>query len=350
MWGFGSPRFARGTMWGFGSRASRGEPERLGSPCGQGEPQGGGSTAAPRLTVRAPRLRIRARRTADRAPRLRVRARRTADRAPRLRVRARRTADRAPRLRIRARRTADRAPRLRVRARRTAVHRRRFCPVGLHGMPPHSGWNSNRLMMTSTSRPSVGGVPSSSHRFMRGVSSPGGGYETARVSPLGDDCARAGRLRAMPPHAAKIEPPWLPAEPVYRLAHARGPYEGVLGVSRVVRADGVVAVGSRRALKPRELDVDFAVAEVARVAPSEQPQHDLRVKRMHLAVEVEAVGSVAQRAGADDLGALPAAACARDFQVQSPARVHPHIALGVREEVRSRTDGRRVAFDAPSVA
>jgi len=173
------PRFARGTVRGFGSRASRGEPERLGSPCGQGEPQGGGSknsaSHAPRLTVRALCTEVRALCTADRAPRLRVRARRTADRAPRLRVRARRTADRAPRLRIRARRTADRAPRLRVRARRTAVHRRRFCPAGLHGMPPHSGWNSNRLIITSTSRPSVGGVPSSSHRFMRGVSSPGGG-------------------------------------------------------------------------------------------------------------------------------------------------------------------------------
>jgi hypothetical protein len=204
----GSPRFARGTMWGVGSRASRGGTVRgFGSPCGQGEPQGGGSknsaSHAPRLTVRAlctevralctadraPRMRIRARRTADRAPRLRVRARQTADRAPRLRVRARRTADRAPRMRIRARRTADRAPRMRIRARRTAdrapclrvrarwtaVHRRRFCPVGLHGMPPHRGWNSNRLMTTSTSRPSVGGVPSSSHRFMRGFSSPGGG-------------------------------------------------------------------------------------------------------------------------------------------------------------------------------
>jgi len=152
------PRFARGTMWGFGSRASRGEPERLGSPCLQEEPAGGGS-----------------KNSARRAPRLRVRARRTADRAPRLRIRARRTADRAPRLRIRARRTADRAPRLRVRARWTAVHRRRYCPVGLHGMPPHSGWNSNRLMMTSTSRPLVGGSPFSSHRFMRGFSSPGGG-------------------------------------------------------------------------------------------------------------------------------------------------------------------------------
>jgi len=180
------PRLARGTMWEFGSRASRGEPERLGSPCGQGEPAGGGSKnsarRAPRLRVRArrtadraPRVRVRARRTADRAPRVRIRARRTADRAPRLRIRARRTADRAPRLRIRARRTADRAPRLRIRARRTAVHRRRFCPVGLHGMSPHRGWNSNRLMMTSTSRPLVGGSPFSSHRFMRGVSSPGGG-------------------------------------------------------------------------------------------------------------------------------------------------------------------------------
>jgi hypothetical protein len=209
-------------MWGVGSRASRGGTVRgFGSPCGQGEPQGGGSknsaSHAPRLTVRAlctevralctadraprmrirarrtadraprlrvrarqtadraPRMRIRARRTADRAPRLRIRARQTADRAPRMRIRARRTADRAPRMRIRARRTADRAPRLRIRARRTAVHRRRFCPVGLHGMPPHSGWNSNRLIITSTSRPSVGGVPSSSHRFMRGFSSPGGG-------------------------------------------------------------------------------------------------------------------------------------------------------------------------------
>jgi len=161
------PRFARGTVRGFGS------------PCGQGEPAGGGSknsaSHAPRLTVRALCTEVRALCTADRAPRLRVRARRTADRAPRLRVRARRTADRAPRLRVRARRTADRAPRLRIRARRTAVHRRRFCPVGLHGMSPHRGWNSNRLMMTSTSRPLVGGSPFSSHRFMRGVSSPGGG-------------------------------------------------------------------------------------------------------------------------------------------------------------------------------
>jgi hypothetical protein len=159
------PCFARGTVRGFGSRAWRGEPERLGSPCGQGEPAGGGSknsaSHAPRLTVRALCTEVRALCTAVRAPRLRVRARRTADRAPRLRVRARRT--------------ADRAPRLRVRARRTAVHRRRFCPVGLHGMSPHSGWNSNRLMMTSTSRPLVGGSPLSSHRFMRGVSSPGGG-------------------------------------------------------------------------------------------------------------------------------------------------------------------------------
>jgi hypothetical protein len=154
------PRLARGTVRGFGS------------PCLQGEPAGGGSKNSAR---RAPRLRVRARWTADRAPRLTVRARRTADRAPRLRIRARRTADRAPRLRVRARRTADRAPRLRIRARRTAVHRRRFCPVGLHGMSPHSGWNSNRLIITSTSRPSVGGVPSSSHRFMRGFSSPGGG-------------------------------------------------------------------------------------------------------------------------------------------------------------------------------
>ncbi len=173
------PRFARGTVRGFGSRAWRGEPERLGSPCGQGEPQGGGSKNS---ASHAPRLRVRARWTADRAPRLtvralctEVRALCTADRAPRLRIRARRTADRAPRLRIRARRTADRAPRLRVRARRTAVHRRRFCPVGLHGMSPHSGWNSNRLIITSTSRPLVGGSPFSSHRFMRGVSSPGGG-------------------------------------------------------------------------------------------------------------------------------------------------------------------------------
>jgi len=154
------PRFARGTVRGFGS------------PCLQGEPAGGGSKNS---ASHAPRLTVRARRTADRAPRLTVRARRTADRAPRLRIRARRTADRAPRLRIRARRTADRAPRLRIRARRTAVHRRRFCPVGLHGMSPHSGWNSNRLMTTSTSRPLVGGSPFSSHRFMRGVSSPGGG-------------------------------------------------------------------------------------------------------------------------------------------------------------------------------
>ena len=145
------PRFARGTVRGFGSRASRGEPERLGSPCGQGEPQGGGS-----------------KNSASHAPRLTVRALCTE-------VRALCTADRAPRLRIRARRTADRAPRLRIRARRTAVHRRRFCPVGLHGMSPHSGWNSNRLIITSTSRPLVGGSPFSSHRFMRGVSSPGGG-------------------------------------------------------------------------------------------------------------------------------------------------------------------------------
>jgi hypothetical protein len=96
------PRFARGTVRGFGSRASQGEPERLGSPCGQGKPAGGGSKNSAR---------------------------------------------RAPRLRVRARRTADRAPRLRVRARWTAVHRRRFCPVGLHGMSPHRFQGNVRVLM-----------------------------------------------------------------------------------------------------------------------------------------------------------------------------------------------------------
>ena len=124
------PRFARGTVRGFGS------------PCLQGEPAGGGSKNSAR---RAPRLTVRALCTE-------VRALCTADRAPRLRVRARRTADRAPRLRIRARRTADRAPRLRVRARRTAVHRRRFCPAGLHGMSPHRGWNSIGLTQLTALR------------------------------------------------------------------------------------------------------------------------------------------------------------------------------------------------------
>jgi hypothetical protein len=117
------PRFARGTMWGFGSRAWRGEPERLGSPCGQGEPAGGGS-----------------KNSARHAPRLTVRALCTE-------VRASCTADRAPRLRVRARRTADRAPRLTVRARWTAVHRRRFCPVGLHGMSPHRFQGNVRVLM-----------------------------------------------------------------------------------------------------------------------------------------------------------------------------------------------------------
>ena len=66
-------------MWGFGSRAWRGEPERLGSPCGQGEPQGGGSKNS---ASHAPRLTVRALCTEVRAPRLTVRALCTEVRAP----------------------------------------------------------------------------------------------------------------------------------------------------------------------------------------------------------------------------------------------------------------------------
>jgi hypothetical protein len=166
------PRLARGTVRGFGSRAWRGEPERLGSPCGQGEPQGGGSKNS---ASHAPRLTVRALCTEVRAPRLTVRALCTEVRAPCTEVRAPCTEVRAPCTEVRAPRLTVRALCTEVRAPCTAVHRCGWHPDGLHGMSPHSGWNSKRLMMTSTSRPLVGGSPFSSHRFMRGVSSPDGG-------------------------------------------------------------------------------------------------------------------------------------------------------------------------------
>jgi hypothetical protein len=268
-------------MWGFGSRAWRGEP------CGGLVPAlGEGNRAGVRFplpaggTCRRGFEKFCSARSAfacTRSPDCRPRSACACTRSPDCRPRSAFACTRSPDCRPRPAFACTRSPDCRPRS-AFACTRSPDCSTQT---PFLSRWlaryaSSQRLELESADNhfhlASVGGrlAVQQPQVHARGLVA-GWRHETACVSPLGDDGARAGWLRAISPHTAKIQPSWLPAEPVYRLAHIRGPLEGVLGMSRVVRADGVVAVGSRRALKPRELDVDLAIAEVARVAPSEQP-------------------------------------------------------------------------------
>ena len=114
-----------------------------------------------------------------------------------------------------------------------------------------------------------------------------------------------------------------------------------------MRTNGVIGVGSRSALKAGELDVDLAKAILGVITPCEQPQHDLWVERVHLTFQIEAISAVTQRARVDDLSTEPASTLMRDFEVQSPPRIDPHITGRIGEIIWSWSNRCAVGFHIP---